>query len=165
MPGWVTDHHVVRQTMSSQNAKVKFTDLLEAFEFVSGSAFMEHHAYLARDTGLVFWVSDFIEVSKEFPDDFETSDRYLAIPHKNDLDLGRELVLDFVEEHWPTQLGRVTEIFRRQGAYGRFKDLLASEGRLEQWYYFEAKATEQALREWCRENDVHLREDDAGQSV
>ena len=37
------------------SVKVNFDELWEAFEFVSGSAFMEHHAYLARDTGLVFW--------------------------------------------------------------------------------------------------------------
>ena len=50
-------------------------------------------------------------------------DTYIQIPHKNDLDLGQRLVFEFVETHLPHEYNRVQQIFRRRGAYGRFKDL------------------------------------------
>lgn len=34
-----------------------------------------------------------LEDEENLPDDLKTSDRYLAVPHRNDLDLGRRLVL------------------------------------------------------------------------
>ena len=102
---------------------------------------------------------------EEIPDDVETSDQYVEIPHKNDLDLGRRLVLRFVEERLPHRYDRVAEMFGHRGAYGRFKELLAADRCLEQWYAFEADATEQALKQWCRENDIHLVDRDEEQSA
>jgi hypothetical protein len=62
------------------------------------------------------------------------------------LDLGRELVSSFVRQELPEKWDAVRDMFRKRGAYGRFKDLLHSHGALEKWYEFEASATEQALR-------------------
>jgi hypothetical protein len=87
------------------------------------------------------------------PDDLETSDRYIAIPHKNDLDLGNRLALRFVEEQLPDRYSDAEDCFRRRGAYARFKELLAAEGSLEKWYAFEAESTERALRHWCKANE------------
>jgi hypothetical protein len=50
----------------------------------------------------------------------------VAIPHKNDLDLGQSLVFEFVASTLPDEYDRVRDIFRHRGAYGRFKDLLDS---------------------------------------
>jgi hypothetical protein len=55
----------------------------------------------------------------------------VEIPHKNDLDLGQRLVFEFVETHLSDEYQRVEQIFRRRGAYGRFKDLLESKGLLK----------------------------------
>lgn len=130
-------------------------DLTLAFDFVSSGAPFEHRAFISLDTGRVYWVSELSPIEEEeIPDDLETSDRYLEIPHKNDLNLGRRLVFRFVEERLPHRYGRVEEIFRHRGAYRRLKDLLTEDGRLDEWYAFEEDATEQALKEWCRENDV-----------
>ncbi len=38
----------------------------------------------------------------------------------------------------------------------QLKDLIESKDLLEVWYDFEQKATAEALRNWCRENDVSL---------
>jgi len=112
---------------------------------------------VSLDTGRIYWMSELDPIlEEETPDDLDTSDRYLAIPHKHDLDLGRRLALRFVEEHLPHRYDQFAEIFRHRGAYGRFKDVLIAEGCLEQWYAFEAEATEDALKEWCRRHDVHL---------
>lgn len=130
---------------------VKFEDLALAFEFVSSGAPDEHEAFVSLDTGAIHWNVD----DEEMPDDLD-SERYLAIPHKNDLDLGRELVLRFAEERMPQRYDRIDGIFRSRGAYGRFKDLLEAEGRLDEWYAYEAAATARALREWCQENGIHV---------
>jgi hypothetical protein len=127
--------------MESEMVTVKYDDLSTAFDFVSFAGPMEHRAYVSLDTGAIFWISETNPIEEEeLPDDLETSDRYIAIPHKNELDLGNDLAL----------------LFRRRGAYARFKALLAAEGCLEEWYAFEAESTERALREWCKENEIHL---------
>ncbi len=67
------------------------------------------------------------------------------------------MVEAFVEEALPDEWNRVAEMFRRKGAYGRFKPLLQDRGALERWYAFEAAATERALKDWCELNDIPLR--------
>jgi hypothetical protein len=66
---------------------VKYDELLEAFDFVSFAAPMEHQAYIDRTTGEIYWVSE--AVDDELPEDLDESDRYITIPHKNDLDWER----------------------------------------------------------------------------
>ncbi|TDY15512.1 hypothetical protein B0G81_8512 [Paraburkholderia sp. BL6665CI2N2] len=138
---------------------VKHDDLSLAFDFVSYAAPTEHNAYVSLDTGKIYWTSDSSDaLDEEIPDDLETSDRYLAIPHRNELDLGRRLALRFVAQELPARYDQVEGLFRRQGAYARFKDLLDREGVLERWYSFETDAVESALRQWCAENGLKLLE-------
>jgi hypothetical protein len=67
---------------------VKHDDLSLAFDFVSYAVPTEHDAYVSLDTGKIYWTFDSSDALDEIPDDLETSDRYLAIPHRNELDLG-----------------------------------------------------------------------------
>jgi|SRR6185436_2433604 len=137
--------------------------LSEAFDFVSSAAPTEHLAYLSLDTGAVYWVSELNPFDEEVPDDLESSDRYLVIPHKNDLDLGSRLALRFAEEELPGQYQIIERFFRSRDAYAGFKELLAAHGCLDKWFAFEAAATGTALRDWCAGNDVHVvRADDEG---
>ena len=76
---------------------------------------------LFKTTGKIFYISEFGN-SDELPDDIEDSDDYIEIPHKNELDLGKQLVFKFVSEHLPEELDRVSQIFRRRGAYSRCKE-------------------------------------------
>src|SRR5690349_19193783 len=136
---------------------VRYDDLSLAFDFVSYAAPTEHNAYVSLDTGKIYWTSDSSDAfDEEIPDDLETSDRYLAIPHKNELELGRRLALRFVAQELPACYDQVEGFFHRQGAYARFKDLLEREGVLERWYSFEADAVESALRQWCAGNGLEL---------
>ena len=138
---------------------VKHDELSMAFDFVSYAAPMEHNAYVSLDTGKVYWTSDLNDAfDEEIPDDLETSDRYLAVPHKNELGLGRSLALQFIEKELPERYDQVEGFFRRQGAYARFKDLLEHKGILELWYSFEADSVERALRQWCAENGLEILE-------
>lgn len=135
---------------------VKYEDLSAAFDFVSFAAPMEHQAYISMDTGAIYWISELNPLEEEVPDDLETSDRYISIPHKNDLDLGSELALRFAAEELPDLYTRVEGFFRHRGAYARFKEFLAAEGCLDKWYAFEAACTERALKNWCAENDIEI---------
>jgi hypothetical protein len=65
-------------------------------------------------------------------------------------------VMDFVRQCLPRDFDDVSNMFDRRGTYGRFKQLLIQRRALEQWYDFEQKATERALREWCELNSIVL---------
>lgn len=138
---------------------VKHSDLSAAFEFVGSGAPLENNAYLSLDTGEIHWTSELCRIDDKVPADLETSDRYIAIPHKNDLDLGRDLALRFTAEQLPDSYDLIEGFFRHRGAYARFKHLLQSEGVLAAWYTYEAEAAKTALREWCAENDIEIIED------
>ncbi|MGH8865881.1 MAG: hypothetical protein ACREVZ_14755 [Burkholderiales bacterium] len=137
-------------------AVIKYSDLRDAFDFVSFGAPFESHAFLCVDTGVIHCTSDTLELDEEVPDDLETSDRYIAIPHKNDLNLGRDLALSFADQELPADYATVAGFFRSKGAYSRFKQLLESRGVLEAWYAFEGNAIDAALRQWCEDNGIQL---------
>jgi hypothetical protein len=88
--------------MESEMVTVKYDDLSMAFDFVGFAGPMEHRAYVSLDTGAIYWISEANPIEEdELPDDLETSDRYIAIPHKNEFDLGNDLARRFVEERLP----------------------------------------------------------------
>lgn len=137
---------------------VKFDDLSLAFEFVGAAPPCENNAYISLDTGEIFWTSELNPMDEDVPDDLETSDRYLSVPHKTELDLGKRLALRFAARELPGCYDQVAGFFRRAGAYARFKALLDSKGALDRWYDYEAESIEQALRAWCAENGLELSE-------
>jgi hypothetical protein len=139
---------------------VRCDDLMQAFEFVGSAPPMENAAYISLETGEILYASDLDAIDNELPDDIETSDRYVAVPHKNDLDLGRDLALRFVGQFLPQDYERARGFFRRKGAYAQFKRLLESACALERWYKFEEDAVNSALIEWCSQNGIELRTSD-----
>jgi hypothetical protein len=92
---------------------------------------------------------------EELPEDLE-DERYIEIPHKSELNLGKPLVFDFVLQFLPDDYDEVRDIFRRRGAYGQFKAMLVRRGALDRWHDFSAKAEEAALRAWCADNAIEL---------
>ena len=82
-------------------AKVKYTDLEDAFMFVSSDSYGMNSVMIDKETGKMFYKSeagDMDEFEQEGMDWEELDfDQYIDVPHKNDLDLGRQLVLDFAE--------------------------------------------------------------------
>jgi hypothetical protein len=135
---------------------IKFDEIENAFFYVSSNQPFMNSAVVNRITGKTYYQSDFAGTD-EFPEDVE-SDDYIAIPHKNDLDLGTDLVFEFVSIFIPEKTSDVKEIFMSRGAYRRFKDFLLSIGQLEAWYNFEDEQTKKALRQWCKENDLDINE-------
>jgi hypothetical protein len=136
-----------------------FQDILLAFEFVASSSDGLHQAILCRRTGKIYSHSEFSDLEEfndELPDDVEDDDKYIAIPDKRELDLGKPLALDFAREVLPDDFDEVRYMFSRRGAYKKFRTLLIRRNALDRWYDFESKATEQALREWCELNSIEV---------
>lgn len=139
----------------TQQAPVKFGDLMAAYEWVSSSP-GDCEAFVSRITGNVHWSSNTMELDDDLPEDIEDTSIYVAVPNKHDLNLGKNLALTFAEEQLADSYQTVADFFRQRGAYGRFKDLLERKGRLEAWYDYEAEATELALREWAAEEGIPI---------
>ena len=134
---------------------ISFDEIENAFFFVSMDQKYMHNAYLCKETGQIFYTSEMGD-SDELPKDVDDPDKYITIPHKNDLDLGKALVIEFTSEYLPEALDRVYSIFRSRGAYSRYKDLLDEKGLLDKWHRFEDERQKVALKKWCRENSIEI---------
>ena len=135
---------------------MNFDDIENAFYFVSSGRPFEHSALISRATGQIYYISELGD-SDELPDDVEDEpEKYLEVPHKNDMGLGKRLALDFAAEFLPENLETVHCIFRSKGAYARFKDQLEEKGLLEAWYEYENSHQKKALREWCIQEGIKI---------
>jgi hypothetical protein len=135
---------------------VSFQDILLAFEFVVDGGGL-HRAILCKRTGKIYFHSEFSdhdEFNDELPDDVEDEEKYVDIPDKRELGLGKPLALDFAREVLPNDFDEVRYMFSKRGAYKKFRVLLTRRNALDRWYDFESKATEAALREWCQFNSI-----------
>lgn len=130
---------------------IAFEDLDNAFEWVSAAPPFGNFAYISKTTGQIFFASDMSDGDEDLPDDLEDASLYWSVPHKNDLDLGRELVLSFVDEQMPAKFDEVQGYFGRRGAYARFRDLIEREGKLQDWYEYERVAEEAAMLAWAEQ--------------
>ncbi|WP_016957707.1 UPF0158 family protein [Catenovulum agarivorans] len=132
---------------------VKLTDIEWAVEFAS-AGFGDNEAYLDTQTGAIYYVGDAVE--EPIPDDLFEDSKYLALPNKQDLGLGKKLAINFVAETLPDHLDKAYEIFSRKGAYARFKEFLSSVDKLDLWYSYEEQSLNQAIKDWCNINNVKI---------
>lgn len=144
---------------------VNMSDLVTAYTFADTGEDFGHAAYIDLDTGAMLTTgADDSDLDSQVPDDVEVSERYLPIPAKRDLDLGRNLVFSFVREKLPEHDAAVSDYFRKKGAYSKFKVLLADTGKLTDWHRYEEQATELALKNWALENAVQIEDASLAQS-
>ena len=127
--------------------KIEYSKIEEAYEFVSAGQLFAHNALVDIQTGDVLFQSDSEELN-EFPEEID-EERYIAIPTRAELLLGKPVVISFVETYMPNDIVEVHRIFGHKGAYSNFKNFLELKNMLEQWYEYEQNETERALREWC----------------
>ena len=133
---------------------LSYEDLLDAYEWVSADPSLQNTAYVDRTSGAIYLDTEEIDAADALPEDIDDGTKYIAVPHRHDLDLGKALVLDFVEENLPEDVEKVAGYFRRPGAYSKYKDLLERNRLLEAWYGHEREKTFEALREWAAENSI-----------
>lgn len=130
---------------------ISLDQLQNAMEWAS-SDFLDNEAYICRQTGKIYWIAGdpgMIDEEEEIPEDIHKSDRYLAVPDKRDLDLGNQLAFNFAKRYLAQHYDDVRDMFRRQGAYRRFKNFLERKDMLEKWYAYSDEQAAQALGEWC----------------
>lgn len=134
--------------------EIKYSDIEDVFMFASSGQPYEYSAYISLETGETYYQSDYGNFD-ELPKDIDDP-KYITIPHKTKLDLGKRLVLNFAYEHLGNEAEDVEIIFRNKGAYSRFKGLLDRLGKLELWYNYENNAQQKAILEWCEENNISV---------
>lgn len=120
----------------------------DAFHFVSDAPPGERKALVHRQTGEVFLAS-FKAGYDQRPAGWESDPDYLSIPHRQEIDPGRPLVVEFIRKTCPAELARVEGLFSRPGAFRKVKDLLRRKQLLESWQVFEVQQLEALLRQWC----------------
>ncbi|MGH8214739.1 MAG: UPF0158 family protein [Rhodanobacteraceae bacterium] len=140
----------------SEQVPVKLDDLEDALLFVGSGDMFGNAAWVCRETGAVLWHSDETDDFDPLPENIDDEDRYVAVPDKHELGLGKPLALEFARAHLPACYEQVCGMFAHRGAYARFKDLLDRHASLDAWYQWEAEQTRQALRAWCADNDIAL---------
>jgi catechol 2,3-dioxygenase-like lactoylglutathione lyase family enzyme len=129
---------------------VDYDDLEAALHYTS-TYVDDQRALVSRTSGEIFYAGIY-GAESDLPADVGDAAAYVAVPHRHDLDLGRPLVRRFcIEQLTPALANQVEGLFRRAGAYGRFKDLLHRHDRIDAWHAYEDEATERALRAWCAE--------------
>ena len=136
--------------------KHNFDEIEHAFFYVSSGSKFENEAVINRETGQIYYISGFGDTD-EVPEDIE-DDKYVSIPHKNDMDLGSKLVFRFASEYISEHYDTIKNIFRSKGAYSRYKVFLQDIGRLEQWFKYEDNAMKISILEWCKENNIETNE-------
>jgi hypothetical protein len=134
---------------------MNFDDLMDAYEFVSSDSPFMNRAFISKETGEVYYHSEMGDF-EALPDDIDDRSVYLSIPHKKELNLSKQLVLKFAEEYLPDDFELITSIFSRKGAYASFRILLENTDMLKTWYKFEEAKTEEALKNWCKENELDV---------
>jgi ribosomal protein S18 acetylase RimI-like enzyme len=133
----------------------KLSDIQEAFLFVNAAPRGMHTAILCKDTGEIRYRSEDADLDQIGEEEMDWN-AWIEIPHRNELDLGHNLVFEFVESVLPSDYERVRQIFRKRGAYRRFRDFLDSKSFLDRWHDFQNQREEQALRRWVQENGIEL---------
>ena len=134
---------------------VDYDDLESAYMYASDID--GNSSYICKKTGKTYFQSECYDTPEEpIPDDIDLNPQYLILPSKNELDLGKPLVIEFISQHLPSELENVYSIFRTKGAYSRFKNLLEYRGILDKWYEYEQSSLNKALLTWCIENDIEV---------
>jgi hypothetical protein len=103
-------------------------ELIDALEIASISNSGECEAFVCRRSGKIYCRMDPLyvgELDEELPDDIDDEEKYVPVPDKKALDLGKPLVMDFTRTVLPQDVADVREMFGKRGAYAKFKGLLA----------------------------------------
>jgi len=152
----------MEEEMAGQKQAASLDELIAAMFFVSNAYSTDAAAYLHRESGRIYWrsldplVSEFYD--DELPEDMAISPEYLSIPNKRQLNADKALVFAFVYEFMPQAYAEVAAIFRKPGAYGRFRNMLVDHDLLDRWRQFQEAGEKKAMRNWCRKNGVAFTE-------
>jgi hypothetical protein len=137
--------------------KLPFDKIFSVFEETCFGDPYSVSAYINRENGETFFVSDFdVDVSEDNPEDLFENDLYFLLPDPSELTSGRDLAFKFASAEVREHADEIYKIFQRGGAFSRFKNLLAHIGKLDDWYAFQQKTQRVELLEWCEINEIEV---------
>ena len=115
---------------------VSLKDILGAFEFVCAGDGGEHEAFLCKQSGKLYCHSGLCDDLDILPDDIGDSEKFLQIPDKRELDLGKPLALDFPAR----RLRRRSTIFQQKGRLRQIQGSIGSKGRARSMVRFRGES-------------------------
>ena len=133
---------------------VKYRDIEEAYTLANAGKYEESTSVLDKTTGQFYAQSESSDVP--ISDEVLASEHVVPLPDKKNLGLASPLIFRFVREVFPDGYDKVSEIFTRRGAYGRYKKWLIANKLLDKWEAYSIAAEETALRKWCADNGIEL---------
>ncbi len=139
--------------------EISYNHIESAYLFVSSGEYGMNTALICKDSGRILRRSDMSgedEIEEAEEDGTLNWHETVEVPHRNDLDLGQNMVFEFINKELPNEYDRVRDIFSRKGSYSRYKTFLERCGKLDEWHEFENKREKKALLEWCKENGILL---------
>jgi len=131
---------------------MSYDTIEDAFNYISEGQLGERRAMVHRVTGKVFLESKFDKI----PAEFESDPDYLLIPSRQDLDPGKELIIEFFKIHAQSEVPQVKAIFNRSGAFRNVKTLMRSMHLLDLWHLYEEQQIEELLRQWCEDKGLDV---------
>jgi hypothetical protein len=137
---------------------VSLDQLQGAVDWVSIDS-LANEAYICRQTGKIFWISGdagMVDDEDDIPEDIQDVGKYALVPDKYYLDLGNKLAFDFAVRYLADQYDEVREMFRRKGAYQKYKGLLLERNLLEEWYAYNEEQIRKALKSWCESEGLGI---------
>ena len=80
-----------RPSIATATMPVTLSDLLDGFLWADARSGFEFRAYICRQTGKIYYHTDYDsgEIEEPLPDDIEDTEKFLPIPDKYGLDLGK----------------------------------------------------------------------------
>ena len=133
-------------------------EIVNAYIFNESASYGESAAFVCLESSRIIFCIDGDGICVDEKEQEYSPDGCIPLPHKNELDLGKKLVLNFAREMFPDDVGNVERIFSRRGAYRRFKAFLEERDILDLWYDYENSAQEAALRSWSEWNEIVLKD-------
>lgn len=132
-------------------------ELVDAFETASLASRGDIQALLDKASGKIYFHApdDDSGCWDALPEDADNAEKYLLLPHKDELVYEKTLIFRFVGQHCPAQqVEEVEAIFRRKGAYGNYRRFLDRNGLLDHWYAFRDAHIQAAFLAWCQDNGL-----------
>lgn len=94
--------------------QIKFNDILELFELVNFGSPFDNEGYICTLTGQTYFHSHFGDNEEPLPGDIDDN-KYLSIPHKQDLNLGINIALDLPKRICLQRLSKSIQFFIAKG--------------------------------------------------
>lgn len=150
---------------------VKLADLIDAIEFHSDELqsfihlksgeiclISEGAISIAEDEDGSYpeWQKEDIKTAKDY---LENSNDYLSLPSQHDAN-EYQMMEDFASNLEDEKMaGQLLISLRGKGAFRRFKDSVILLGIDNEWYSFRDERYKQFTIEWCKENEINLKDD------